>query len=62
MKLTIIDSTESEHDLEKVIFDFAADIYRIIHRLKRIEDEIGITYQNAEAEAIKDAEVDNGSD
>lgn len=58
MKLTLTDSTGAEHDLEKVIFDLAADIYRVIHRLKRIEDEIGITYQNAESEAIEDAEED----
>lgn len=61
MKLTIIDSTGAEHDLEKVIFDLAADIYRIVHRLQRIEDEIGITYQQAEKQAIEDAEESSGN-
>ena len=56
MKLTITDNAGAEHELNGVILGMAGDIHRINLRLIRVEEELGITYQDAEQEAIEDAE------
>lgn len=56
MKLTITDVAGAEHELNEVILGMASDIHRINLRLIRVEEELGITYQDAEQEAIEDAE------
>ena len=62
MKLLIIDANGNEHDLDTVILGIAGDIHRLDQRLMRVEAELGISYQDAEAEAIADSEEENGSD
>lgn len=59
MKLILTDATGGEHDLDAVILGIAKDIYRLNQRLIRVEEELGITYQDAEAEAIADSEEGN---
>lgn len=59
MKLVLIDATGNEHDLDTVILGIAGDIHRLNQRLMRVEEELGITYQDAEAEAIADSEEEN---
>jgi hypothetical protein len=59
MKLIISDLTGAEHDLDSVVLGIAGDIHRLNQRLMRVEAEAGIVYQDAEAEAIKDAEEDH---
>ena len=61
MKLVLIDATGNEHDLDTVILGIAGDIHRLNQRLIRAEEELGITYQDAEAKAIVDSEDDNES-
>ena len=60
MKLTITDLSGAEHDLDAVVLGIAGDIHRLNQRLIRAEAELGISYQDAEQEAIADAEEDNG--
>jgi hypothetical protein len=60
MKLVLTDASGGEHDLDVVILGIAADIHRLNQRLIRVEEELGITYQDAEAEAIADSENNNG--
>ena len=60
MKLVLTDTSGGEHDLDSVILGIAGDIHRLNQRLINVEQELGITYQQAEAEAIADAEEDNG--
>ena len=62
MKLVLTDIGGVEHDLDAVVLGLAADVYRLNQRLMRVEAELGISYQDAEAEAIADFEEDNGSD
>ena len=62
MKLVLTDATGGEHDLDTVILGIAGDIHRLNQRLMRVEAELGISYQDAEAEAIAESEEDNGSD
>ena len=62
MKLVLTDATGGEHDLDTVILGIAGDIHRLNKRLLNVEQELGITYEQAEAEAIADAEEDNGSE
>lgn len=59
MKLVLTDATGGEHDLDAVILGIAGDIHRLNQRLMRVEEELGITYQDAEAEAIADSEEGN---
>lgn len=59
MKLVLTDATGGEHDLDSVILGIAGDIHRLNQRLIRVEEELGITYQDAEAEAIADLEDSN---
>lgn len=59
MKLVLTDATGNEHDLDAVILGIAGDIHRLNQRLIRVEEELGITYQEAEAEAIADSEEAN---
>lgn len=59
MKLVLTDASGGEHDLDSVILGIAGDIHRLNQRLIRVEEELGITYQDAEAEAIADSEVSN---
>jgi len=59
MKLVLTDASGGEHDLDVVILGIAGDIHRLNQRLINVEAELGITYQQAEAEAIADAEEDN---
>ena len=61
MKLVLTDATGGEHDLDTVILGIAGDIHRLNKRLMRVEAELGISYQDAEAEAIADSEEGNGS-
>ena len=56
MKLTLTDLTGNEHDLDSVVLGIAGDIHRLNQRLIRVEAELGISYQDAEQEAIADAE------
>ena len=56
MKLTITDLSGAEHDLDSVVLGIAGDIHRLNQRLMRVEAELGISYQDAEQEAIADAE------
>ena len=56
MKLTITDISGGEHDLDTVVLGIAGDIHRLNQRLMRVETELGISYQDAEQEAIADAE------
>lgn len=56
MKLTLTDVSGNEHDLDSVVLGIAGDIHRLNQRLIRVEAELGISYQDAEAEAIADAE------
>ena len=60
MKLVLIDAAGGEHDLDSVILGIAGDIHRLNQRLINVEQELGIIYQEAEAEAIADAENNNG--
>ena len=60
MKLVLTDATGGEHDLDSVILGIAGDIHRLNQRLINVEQELGIIYQEAEAEAIADAENNNG--
>ena len=60
MKLVLTDASGGEHDLDSVILGIAADIHRLNQRLINVEAELGITYQQAEAEAIADAEEKDG--
>ena len=60
MKLVLTDASSGEHDLDNVILGIAADIHRLNQRLINVEAELGITYQQAEAEAIADSENNNG--
>lgn len=62
MKLLLTDANGAEFDLNAVVLGLAADIYRLNERLTRVESELGINYQDAEAEAIANAEENNGSD
>ena len=63
MKLVLTDASGGEHDLDSVILGIAGDIHRLNQRLINVEQELGITYQEAEAEAIADAEnADVGSE
>jgi hypothetical protein len=63
MKLVLTDASGGEHDLDTVILGIAGDIHRLNQRLINVEQELGITYQEAEAEAIADAEnADVGSE
>jgi len=62
MKLVLTDASGGEHDLDTVILGIAGDIHRLNQRLIRVEEELGISYQDAEAEAIADAEEENGSE
>ena len=62
MKLVLTDATGGEHDLDTVILGIASDIHRLNQRLMRVEAELGISYQDAESEAIADSEENNGSD
>jgi len=62
MKLVIIDNSGAEHDLDTVILGIAGDIHRLNQRLIRVETELGISYQDVEAEAIADTEEENGSE
>lgn len=59
MKLVLTDAMGGEHDLDSVILGIAGDIHRLNQRLIRVEEELGITYQDAEAEATLDAEAGN---
>jgi hypothetical protein len=59
MKLLLTDAAGGEHDLDNVILGIAADIHRLNQRLINVEAELGITYQQAEAEAIADSEEEN---
>lgn len=59
MKLVLTDASGGEHDLDSVILGIAGDIHRLNQRLLRVEAELGISYQDAEAEATLDAEVSN---
>ena len=59
MKLVLTDATGNEHDLDAVILGIAGDIHRLNQRLIRVEEELGITYQDAEAEAIADSEEES---
>lgn len=59
MKLILTDVSGGEHDLDQVILGIAGDIHRLNLRLQRVESELGITYQDAEA--IADAEDMDGS-
>lgn len=59
MKLVLTDASGGEHDLDSVILGIAGDIHRLNQRLIRVEEELGITYQDAEAEATLDAEAGN---
>ena len=61
MKLIITDASGGEHDLDAVILGIAADIHRLNQRLINVEAELGITYQQAEAEAIADSEEKDGN-
>ena len=56
MKLILSDATGNEHDLDTVIFGIAGDIHRLNQRLMRVEQEIGIVYDDAETQAIADTE------
>ena len=56
MKLVITDTAGAEHDLDSVVLGIAGDIHRLNQRLMRVEAELGISYQDAEQEAIADAE------
>ena len=56
MKLTITDLGGADHDLDSVVLGIAGDIHRLNQRLMRVEAELGISYQDAEQEAIADAE------
>ena len=60
MKLLLTDASGGEHDLNVVILGIAADIHRLNQRLIRAEQEFGVSYQEAEAEAIADLENSNG--
>jgi len=59
MKLVLTDVSGNEHDLDSVVLGIAGDIHRLNQRLMRVEAELGITYQEAEAEAIADAEEED---
>ena len=56
MRLTITDLSGADHDLDSVVLGIASDIHRLNQRLMRVEAELGISYQDAEQEAIADAE------
>jgi hypothetical protein len=56
MKIVITDASGNEHDVEAVILGIAGDIHRLNQRLIRVEEELGISYQDAEQEAIADSE------
>ena len=56
MRLTITDLSGTDHDLDSVVLGIAGDIHRLNQRLMRVEAELGISYQDAEQEAIADAE------
>lgn len=57
MKLILTDAMGGEHDLDSVILGIAADIHRLNQRLINVEKELGITYQQSEAEPIADSEA-----
>ena len=59
MKLVLTDATGGAHDLDSVILGIAGDIHRLNQRLLNVEAELGITYQQSEAEAIADSEEEN---
>lgn len=61
MKLVLTDATGGEHDLDNVILGIAGDIHRLNQRLMRVEAELGISYQDAETQAIADTEESDGS-
>ena len=57
MKLVLTDATGGEHDLDAVILGIAGDIHRLNQRLIRVEEELGITHE--QAEAVADSEEAN---
>ena len=61
MKLVLTDIGGAEHDLDAVVLGLAADVYRLNQRLMRVEAELGISYQDAEAQAISETEESDGS-